>query len=379
MKKIIHLFFEDGLQNKENLLRAVYGLAKSQQESGETVEVWTISAITQHSSLQQTFPVKSFASHWSRFTLNPDLVEEIKELLPFTLFHLHGGLVPEFYTIAKLLKAKAIGYVVTPHGVHGKRGNRKNDAIRQGYYNHLEHNLLHNATFIHCATEDEEDSIRQLGDFRHIQLIPQGQDVASFRLRSKTPDASQIPIFGFCGSILRHQRSLNLLLDAFLMYKCENNGKGKLWLIAEENTEEHLLWSASMCEIKEDLAFFGGEKKTRDKLHLISQLDAFYSPSDQDEANSHVLDAAAMGKAVVVSEQNMMNAYVSAYMAGICLPKNTPEEIAKSMTKVADLKKIGLLEKLGNSARQMMEDHFDWKIIGRRMLDAYAKNLELAA
>lgn len=371
MRKIIHLFFEDDRQdNRENLLRVVDGLANSQQASGEIVEVWTISSSPNYTRNEKTFVARTFLPHWSRFNLNTQLIHEIETLPTASLFHFHGGFVPEFHAIVNILKSKDIPYVVSPYNSHSRKYAGKRAWKKVFHFDHIEAYWMHNAVFIHCETEEEISNIQKMGDFERFRLIPQGHDIASFQMGDESVP-SQAPIYGFCGSTLRHQNSLGLLLNAFRLYKCDLQGKGKLWLIAEEENDDYLMWSESMCEIREDVSFFG-EREVSEKRHLMSQLDAFYQTSPHEEPTYHLLEAAAMGKAVVVSEHTNMTPYVSAYMAGICLLKNTPEEIAKSMKKVADLKKIGLLGKLGTCARRMVEDHFDWKIIGRRMLDAYA-------
>jgi len=372
MKKIVHLIHLDHQKDKTNLFHVVDSLAKSQHEMGERVEVWTISSFPQQEPSRETYSSKSFTPHWSRFTLSAALIEELNAHSCTTVFHFHGKFIPEFYTIAKRLKSKGIPYVVTPLGIQAQRSFPKTL-----HFDHIEQFVLQNAVFIHCKIEEEIHIIQRMGNFKRFQLIPQGHHVSTFQMGTQKPTFVEGPVFGFCGSALRDQRSVDLLLNAFRLYKCEWQGKGKLWLIAEENSIDYLSRSANMCEIKEDVAFFAGTNN-HDKRHLMSQLDAFYQPSCHEEAPLHVVEAAAMGKAVVVSEQTNMTPYVSAYMAGICLLKNTPEEIAKSMKKVADLKKIGLLDKLGTSARRMVEDHFDWKIIGKRMVEAYERNWELA-
>ena len=104
----------------------------------------------------------------------------------------------------------------------------------------------------------------------------------------------------------------------------------------------------------------------------MANMNAFYHPSRNEGLPMAVLEAAVLGKALVVSEYTNMTGYVSEYNAGICLKHNTPEEIAASMQSIHQMMLDGTLENHGKNARRMAEENFDWKIIAQQLLDAYA-------
>jgi glycosyltransferase involved in cell wall biosynthesis len=101
-------------------------------------------------------------------------------------------------------------------------------------------------------------------------------------------------------------------------------------------------------------------------------MDVFYHPSRNEGLPLAVLEASVLSVPLVVSKYTNMTEYVSAYNAGICLLENTAHDIAHSMEQVEKLYYSNTLKVHGINARRMADENFDWKIIAKKILNAYA-------
>ena len=371
--KIVHLVLGKANPDRMNGVNKVaHSLASNQVLAGAEVEIWGITPTPNEIVKDRSYKVRLFQSHFNKFSLDKKLKNAISDLKSSTIFHLHAGYIPEFPTIAHFLNQKGIHYTITPHGNYMEGAMMKNSFYKNLYFKWRESTMLKNASFIHCIGRGEITDLQKLGTFTNIQLIPNGQDFESFNFLFQDLPKSSSPVFGFCGRITRFQKGLDLLMDGFLKYKSDN-GKGILWLIGDGEYKEDIEDFIQKHSLQNDVKLFG-TRFGEEKLNIMANMDAFYHPSRNEGLPMAVLEAAALRKALVVSEFTNMTEYVSEYQAGICLPENTPDEIAKSMHQIESFKVKGELNTLGQNARKMAEENFDWKTIALKMIEAYAKD-----
>lgn len=374
--KIIHLVLGKANPERMNGVNKVaHSLATNQVEAGAEVEIWGITPTPKSVVKDRSYKVQLFQSHLNKFSVDAKLKKAIQELGQDTVVHLHAGFIPDFPPIARLLTKLGIRYVITPHGNYMEGAMHKNAFFKKKYFQWMEKDMLQNAFFVHCIGRGEITDLQKLGTFDNIQLIPNGQDFAAFQFLFQELPKPSTPVFGFCGRITRFQKGLDLLMDGFLKYKSEN-GKGVLWLIGDGEYKEDIEDFIQKHSLQNDVKLFG-TRFGEEKLNIMANMDAFYHPSRNEGLPMAVLEAAALRKPLVVSEFTNMTEYVSEYQAGICLPENTPDEIAKSMREIESLKVKGELNAFGQNARKMAEENFDWKMIALKMIEAYAKDSSL--
>lgn len=376
--KVIHLVLGKANPDRMNgVNKVVHSLATQQSKAGSEVEVWGITPSHNEPVKDRAYKVRLFQSHWNKWQIDAMLKKAIMSLKHGTIVHFHAGFIPEFYPISRCLYQRQIPYVITPHGNYMQGAMRKNAFLKRWYFKIREQAILQNAFFVHCIGRGEIEDLNQMGISANIKLIPNGQDLDSFNFRQQTLPKPKTPVFGFCGRLTRQQKGLDLLLEGFRSYKEEENGSGVLWLVGDGEYKEPIMDFIQKHHFEQDIKLFGS-RFGEEKLNILNNMDAFYHPSRNEGLPMAVLEAAVLGKPLVVSAFTNMTEYVATYQAGICLQDNTPAHIAKSMELIQDMFCSGELHSLGKNARRMAEENFDWKQIAIKMLDAYATSASLA-
>lgn len=370
--EVIHIVL--GKANPERLNginKVVHSLATQQYLNGANVNVWGITPTPNEHTFTRIYKVRFFNSKFFKMRIDPEFIKAVKKTSEDTIFHLHGGFIIEFFLIAKLLKRENRNYVITPHGNYMEGAMKKNSFFKRIYFFLFEKKILKDAFFIHCIGAGEIVDLKKIYSFFNFRLIPNGQDFDSFNFSFNKIKSNQLPVFGFCGRLSMYQKGLDLLLDGFRIYKKDMNGQGELWFVGDGEYKDHINNFSKKHNLENYIVVFGS-KFGAEKLNIMANMDAFYHTSRSEGLPMAVLEAAVLGKALVISEYTNMTEYVSNYNAGICLKHNSPSEIADSMCKICQLLNSHNLRIIGANARKMAEENFDWKIIANKLLSNYA-------
>ena len=232
--KVIHLVLGKANPDRMNgVNKVVHSLATQQYMLGADVEVWGITESPSIEPENRLYKTQLFQSIRNKWRIDYKLAKAIESSPSNTVFHLHAGFIPEFYSLAKKIKKENKKYILTPHGNYMAGAMRKNHFIKKLYFRFFEQRILKHAHFIHCIGFGEIGDIRKIYSEDNIKLIPNGQDFDSFNFQFIPIQHSEGPVFGFCGRVSMYQKGLDLLIQAFRIYKQSLNGKGELWLIGD--------------------------------------------------------------------------------------------------------------------------------------------------
>jgi hypothetical protein len=116
--EIIHFVLGKANPDRMNGVNKVANsLCTAQTNLGNDVTVWGITADPTSGYPERIYKTKLFKTHPLRFVLDPKVQEAIDELKGRqVVFHIHGGFIPEFYTLSKMLTKAKIPYLITGHG-----------------------------------------------------------------------------------------------------------------------------------------------------------------------------------------------------------------------------------------------------------------------
>ena len=370
--EVIHIVLGKANPDRLNgINKVVHSLASQQYLNGANVHVWGITPTPYEQTITRNYKIRFFNSKFFKMRVDPDFIEAVKKTSKDTIFHMHGGFIVEFYLIARLLKRENKNYVITPHGNYMGGAMKKNSIFERIYFFLFERKILKEALFIHCIGAGEIIDLKKIYSLFNYRLIPNGQDFDSFNFLFNKINRIQSPVFGFCGRLSMYQKGLDLLLDGFKIYKKNMNGGGLLWFVGDGDYKNQIINFAKKHNLDDYIIVFGS-KFGAEKLNIMANMDAFYHTSRSEGLPMAVLEAAVLGKALVISEYTNMTEYVSKYNAGICLKQNSPSEIADSMNEISQLLSSNNLRIMGSNARIMAEENFDWKIIANKLLSNYA-------
>lgn len=366
--KIVHILKGKANPNKLNgVNKVVHHLATEQLRSGTDVEVWGITATPNKIRHQHHYPLRLFPTTGNRFCLTDSLRQAILQLDIDTVAHLHSVFLPELYAVARELKKRPIPYVLSPHSGYDPQGMRKNATIKAVYMTFFEKRLIAGARALHAIGESEIGNLRQLGASQPIHLIPNGQDFSEVQFTpEETVKPMGRPLFGFCGRLAKEHKGLDLLITGFALYK-KTGGQGELWLMGDGPDRAFLHSLAAKEGVYDSVKFLGPMFGDR-KLSHLSQMDIFAHTSRWEGMPMAVLEAAALGKPLLISRATNMADYVIRHGNGMVLSENTALTIEKAMFDFDALfYSVGLIS-LGERSRKLIETELNWPRITELMI-----------
>ncbi|MBQ0799828.1 MAG: glycosyltransferase family 4 protein [Porticoccaceae bacterium] len=367
--KVIHVL--KGKANPETMNgvnKVVHNLATEQLRLGIDVEVWGLTETPDVIRHQHDYPLKLFLASKVRFLLSTELnitIDAINQ--EDVMFHLHSVFLPELFSVSKRLKRNKISWVLSPHSGYNSRSMEKNKIAKAIYMRFFEKALIAGATRIHAVGKSEVSDIKNLYPSAEVILIPNGQsceDVKFVTVACEEPN--ERPIFGFCGRLAWDHKGLDLLIQGFSAYK-QMGGKGELWLIGDGPDKGLLSQLAEKAGASASIRFLGTRFGDH-KLSTIKKMDIFVHTSRWEGMPIAVLEAAALAKPLLISEEANMGEYVRQYSNGIVLSENTPEIIAKEMGVFGELFYAKKLEGIGRRSLNLIEEKLNWTAIADSVL-----------
>jgi len=366
--KIIHLVLGKANPDRMNgVNKVVHSLSQAQKENGAEVAIWGISNTPDQPTYNRAVETVIFQKQAFRFSVSTPLAVAIQNCSTDTVFHIHGGFIPEFYAVAKCLAKRGIEYVFTPHGSYNTVAMQKSQWSKKIYMALFENTVLKNAKAIHCIGESEKEVLRGTAWFKKAVLVPNG-----FSGTSVESGIGQVRslVFGFCGRLDEHTKGLDLLIQAFAKFAL-NNRTASLKLIGDGQDREQLEAMANELGCASQVTFtgalFGDEKWA-----ALSECNVFFHPSRNEGLPTAVLEAAGLGIPCVVSTESNMAGYINQWNAGIGMETNSVESLVEAMEAMAQNVRDNALKPISENALAMVRQEFDWNNIGLQLQEAYA-------
>lgn len=367
--KIIQLVLGKANPDRMNGVNKVaYQLALNQFELGYDVEVWGIANSLEHNYPPRPFKTRLFRQRSNKLWLDPELRNAIAQAKENMVFHIHGSFIPEFYHISRLLRKKGIRYVYTPHGALTAAAMQQSKWRKRLYFSLFEKTVIRHAHVVQLLGEQEYTFIDTLMRVPQKVLIPNGMDLNEIP-PGISPANNKYPVFIFCGRMDSYHKGLDLMLRGFSML-IHNGHQARLELIgdgADRTALQLLSWELGI----EKLLTWHGAKYGDEKYHLMARGDVFLHTSRMEGFPMAVLEAAALGLPCLTSEPTNINSFIRKYQAGIPLSELNESSIAAAMELACELFRQNQLRPMGNNARKMVAEAFDWKNICRQLHQCY--------
>lgn len=358
--EIIHLILGKANPDRMNgVNKVVFQLTSWQKKASRNVSVWGITQELSHNYGKRNFQTRLFQAEKNPFAIHASLKEAILEKKDSAVFHLHGGWIPVYSSISKLMADHQIKFVLTPHGAYNKIAMNRSKWVKKVYYQFFEKQLIHRAACIHCIGQSERDGLNDLFPNKKSSLIPYGIDLKNGENTSLKNNNEFI--IGFVGRLDVYTKGLDLLLASFReFHKLEPNSK--LWIIGDGKERTVLEFLALEYHI-ENAVIFWGSKYGDEKNALIQKMDVFAHPSRNEGLPSSILEAAHLGIASVVSQATNIANYISEAHAGIAVDNENESELTHAFSELKQLKKKNKLKAIGLNAKKMVHTFFNWKNI----------------
>ena len=369
-KPIVHILLGKAKPESMNGVNyVVHNLAAEQIKLGYNVSVFGITDTPESVAFEPDFNLQLFEKKRNRLSLDELLRAQLEALTMNAILHLHSVFIPEFFVLSGLLERKRIKYVVTPHGGYSAHALKNKRFKKKLYLRLFEKRVLERSSAIHVLGRSEVEDLRLLGVNRPTFLLPNGVPADLTRYSPKTKPQRCDFLIGYCGRLSMIHKGLDILLMAFRIFLEEFGSSTSLILIGDGEDKRTLIDMCTKMGIHRHVVFTG-PKWGNEKQDIISSMNVFVHTSRWDGMPISVVEAAALGCPLLVSEATNIGGFVRQYNAGL-VPDNTPESVAKALMAFAKSD----LDSISKNAREMVAENFVWERIARLMILEYGKIL----
>ena len=133
--EIIHLILGKANPNRMNgVNKVVHQLATKQVEFGERIIVWGITKDLTYNFEKRNFKTKLFKAQKNPFAIAKELEKAILAKKGKSIFHLHGGWIPIYFTLSKFFKKHQIPFVITAHGAYNTIAMKRSRILKKIYF-----------------------------------------------------------------------------------------------------------------------------------------------------------------------------------------------------------------------------------------------------
>jgi len=340
--------------------KIVHWMATEQTALGHDVEVWGITkSVNRLRKDAFNYKLRLMPQLPFRAIVATEIKKALAELDRDTYVHFHCVFAPEFPGIARILNKRGILYGITPHGAYSPGVLNKNRFLKRLYIALRERSYVAGASWVQATGRGEVNDIHSIAPHVKVELIPNGQERNLLDGIMVPQMAAEHPIIGYCGRLSILQKGMDYLVNGFSAYK-SRGGRGKLWLIGDDVDRAIVERMVSEGGVSNDVHFFGAMNGA-EKLKIIANFDVFIHSSRWEGLPMACLEAASLGKPLVVSRETNMAEYVEQSGAGVVLDETSATGVARALEHVDQLYENNKLHNMGENARRLVEKEFSWE------------------
>ncbi len=353
--------------------KVVNELASQQVIAGFNVSVWGITEDLEHNYPYRNYETKLFLKAKFPFSISSEMEAAILKKDFGTVYHLHGGFIPQLFVLSRFLYDNNIPYVFTPHGAYNTVATNRNKHVKAIYRRLFEAKMLKKASAIHVLGESEICGLKKWRIKTPVQIIPYG---FAPNVRAEIILDTYKPfIVGFCGRIDIITKGLDALLEGFKLFQ-KDKPDSELWIIGSGSELAKLKEMINKLGISGKVVLHGA-KYGFDKEMLLDQCNVFAHPSRNEGLPASVLEAASLGIPCLVTRATNTGKAIEKYDAGIVIEETTPNLVYEGLLKIhhaiVNEDKSSLLR---SNAKKMIREDFNWSFLMESYRSLYAKTLQ---
>ena len=359
---IIHLTLGKANPDRANGINViVHGMAEALQRLGLPVEVWGITPTPKDETFERSYALRLFGRSSKRWSLTPELKTALVGLPDSAVVHLHGGLLPEFVQVARLLRRRKLPWVLMPHGSYSKAALRRGWLRKRLFIALFDRIVIRGAARIQLGASNSANGLARMIRPPQALVIPNGYDTT--RGPHALLDAAPFR-FSYCGRLASYHKGLDLLARGFVKAS-KGEPEMQLDLIGEGPDRAQIEGILSAGGVSERVSLHGS-LFAEEKRKVLTQSNCFVLTSRHEGFPMALLEAAALGLPLLVSEGTNFANYVRKFDCGMVLPSLNAQAIAKALAAMASSSPERLREMGTNSIRLILKE-LHWDRIAERM------------
>jgi glycosyltransferase involved in cell wall biosynthesis len=293
------------------------------------------------------------------------------------VLHIHNIWDPPVRAGAAAARAAGIPYVIVPHASLDPWGMKQSfakAAKKQAALALQMRSLINSATFLHALNAEEVRGIALMGFHSPQQVVPNGIFASEFEglpakgaFRAAFPKVGDRPFVLFL-SRLHFKKGLDYLVESFAHASARVSNL-QLVVAGPDNGGQATMERHVQDRRLGDRVHVTGPLYGELKHAALVDADMFCLPSRMEGFSIAILEALACGCPVVVSRQCNFPE-VAANDAGIVTELDAAEIGDRLASLAVD---PALRARLAANGRRMVNEHFTWPVIARRMRDTYLR------
>ena len=363
--EIIHIVLGKANPNRLNgVNKVVYNMATEQTMAGKNIQVWGLTDNPVHDYPERNFQTMLFKASRFPFLIDSELKSAIKKNRK-AIFHLHGGWIPAFSSLAKYFKKNNIKFVLTPHGAYNEVAMQRSSFTKKVYFHLFEKTLLKTVYKVHSIGKSEVQGLQNISKSTSSFLMPYG---FQYNQNDTTSIKNEDFTIGFVGRLDTHTKGLDLLMEAFYLFQ-KTTPNSKLWIIGDGEGRTYI--ENFIKENKLNNVVMWGKKFGMEKDELISKMHVFAHPSRNEGLPTAVLEAAAAGVPTIVTQATNVAEYVSHFKAGIAIEDNDVTALLGAIHQLYLFYKTNQIAPFTMGAKRMLEQVFSWPVLVEKYDELY--------
>jgi glycosyltransferase involved in cell wall biosynthesis len=353
--------------------QVLYYMNKELVRRGHKVEVWAAKTLDLKTRGKNKTAVVDgigvyyfpYLMHYYTFFLSPSLVQAARSRLnEFDVIHIHDFRTFHGPVVAHYAKKNGIPYVLQAYGSLPRM--MAVPRLKQAYDTLWGYNLLREASKVVALNKTEAEQYKSMGVGKDkIEIIPNGIDLSEFQnlprrgqFRNKYGlDANQ-KIILYLGRIHKI-KGLDLLVESFVGLIKEFHDVKLVIVGPDDGYLPVIRKRIDELGISSEV-LLTGHLHERERLSAYIDADVYVLPSVYDMSPSTVLEACACATPLVVTSSCGLANWVGDYQAGYVIPHDR-NRLQQALSIILTDKK--LRQQLGNQARKLVEEQFDWNKI----------------
>ncbi len=359
----LHLIHLLGSGAPRPVVESVYKLAEMQLSRGHKVAVWHLGFRACSSYCKRTVPIVEFPRKQDGFGIDGHLRRALDRLPQAAQIHIHGTFQLDFSFFVQHLRLVDRSYCYTPY--HTLLEGEWNFRGQEVPFSDLRpiHRFLAGAKAIQLIDQWEHEQMASWHSCSRHYVIPSGCPAIGL-VQGRKRSGRGLLFGAFCQpDVVRS--GIDLLFDGFQRYRLEG-GSGRLQMACRPAAYEtvHRLIRQRYLEA----AVFPAILPVNTGIHsLLSWIDLYIDTRRAGGITANALTAAAIGLPLMVSSPTALPSFISRYGAGIPLHENSVEAIAAALHRSEELFSEAALPVLGDNARQMVREVFNWSDISDQL------------
>jgi glycosyltransferase involved in cell wall biosynthesis len=359
---VIHITLGKANPERANGINViVHELASAFSRSGICIEVWGLTPTPTVETPERPYLLKLFRRKALGVPLDSKLRAALEELPTTSLVHFHGGLLPEFVFMARILRGRRIPWVLMPHGCYSKTALSRGRLKKRLFIWFVDRFLIRHAARIHAGGVGSTGGIMGIASPKQVVVIPNGSSMPEPPFAK--PAVAPFTLV-FCGRLARYHKGLDLLWGGLAIARA-NCSSLHLNLVGGGYDTVELRELARSLAI-DDLIRGHGTLFGERKRVVLAGSSCFILTSRHEGFPMALVEAAALGLPLLVTEGTNFADYVRKWDCGMVTAETTEEAIAETIVAMANSSPERLKE-MGRNSVRMVQAELQWSRIVERI------------